>query len=399
MGRVLRPLMLAGALVAVLASTPLSAQRIKGPVSDGGPEASLAKIFDAIEQRKLDEALDRTDSLIKIYPNFRLAYLIRGDLLLARSQPLKDFGAAPGAPRERVADLQAEAIARLRAYRDKPQVNTMPRYLMQMRPEQKRAIVVDTQRARLYVYANDNGTPRFLADYYISYGKEGTDKSREGDRKTPVGVYHVVSSLPRKKLPDFYGSGAFPLNYPNEYDKLQGREGHGIWLHGVPSDTLARPPKASDGCVVLANQDLDAVASHLQVGMTPVIISDKVEWLSLDDWNKQRTSLLKEIDAWRQDWQSGDTERYLKHYARDFKSDNATRKQWAAYKRAVASDKQWVKVEISKLGMFRSPGKQEMVVVTFEQDYRSNNHQEVAQKRQYWIKEEGRWKIAYEGLA
>jgi hypothetical protein len=49
--------------------------------------------------------------------------------------------------------------------------------------------------------------------------------------------------------------------------------------------------------------------------------------------------------------------------------------------------------------MFRNPGKEEYVVVTFEQDYRSSNLSGQMKKRQYWIKEGGRWKIVYEGAA
>lgn len=387
------------AVVAACACSLAAAQRIKGPVSDGGPEASLSKVFEDIEARRLDSALDRTESLIRLYPNFRLAHLIRGDLLLARTRPISGFGNAPGASREQVADLQAEAIARLKAYRERPQSAAMPRYLLQMRPDQKHAIVVDTHRSRLYLYANENGQPRFVADYYITHGKAGADKLREGDKKTPIGVYHVTASVPRKKLTDFYGSGAYPINYPNEWDRIQGRAGHGIWLHGVPSDTLARPPRASDGCVVLANHDLDAVASKLQIGLTPVIISDKIEWLSMDNWHAEREALRQQIEAWRRDWESGDVERYLGHYARDFRSDSGTRAQWARYKRTLASRKDWVQVRIANLGMFRSPGREELVVVTFEQDYRSNNHTQAALKRQYWIKEGGTWKIVYEGIA
>jgi hypothetical protein len=40
-----------------------------------------------------------------------------------------------------------------------------------------------------------------------------------------------------------------------------------------------------------------------------------------------------------------------------------------------------------------------MVVVTFDQDYRSNNLSNVMKKRQYWMKEDGAWKIVYEGGA
>ncbi len=362
-------------------------------------DGALGEVIRAIEQRKTDEALKKVDALLVRYPNFRLAHLIRGDLLLARTRPLNAFGSSPDAPAEKLADLREEAVARLKAYRNRPPSNYVPRYLLQMEPDQKFAIVVDTQRSRLYIYQNDSGRPRFVADYYIAHGKLGAEKTREGDKRTPVGVYHVTANLPRQKLSDFYGSGAFPINYPNEWDRQQGRNGHGIWLHGTPSDTYSRPPRASDGCVVLTNQDLDALSSYLQVGLTPVIISNTIEWLSLDDWASERTALNREIEAWRKDWESRDVDRYLAHYSRSFRNNEGDFAQWSQQKRLVATSKSWVKVELSKLSVFRNPGKEDMIVVTFEQDYRSNNLSNVLKKRQYWVKEGGRWKIIYEGFA
>jgi murein L,D-transpeptidase YafK len=275
----------------------------------------------------------------------------------------------------------------------------VPRYLLQMTPEQQHAVVVDTQKSRLYLYQNNQGTPKFVADYYITQGKLGAVKAREGDKRTPVGVYHVTANLPRQKLTDFYGTGAFPINYPNEWDKRQGRSGHGIWLHGTPSDTFSRPPKASDGCVVLANQDLDSLGKSLQVGLTPVIISNQVEWLSLDDWQQERSALLTMIDEWRQDWESRDIERYAEHYSKKFTSDGQNYADWIEQKRRVNAGKSWIKVGTQNLSMFRNPGAEDYVVVTFEQDYRSSNLSNQMKKRQYWIKESGRWKILHEAAA
>lgn len=365
--------------------------------SDSGPEPILAETFTLIEQNRLDEALSLSERLVKAFPNFRLGYLIKGDLLLARSRELRTFGNAANAPPDKLEDLREEAIARLKAYRQKPPADTVPRYLLQLQPEQKFAVVVDTQKARLYLYRNVGGQPQFVADYYISHGKAGAEKAREGDKKTPVGVYYVTASLPRQKLGDFYGNGAFPINYPNEWDKRLGRNGHGIWLHGTPSNTFSRPPKASDGCVVLANQDLDALSKNLQIGMTPVIISNSIEWLSLDDWHAERKNLLDAIEAWRKDWESLDSEKYLRHYSAHFQSGNQNFDQWASQKRQVNAGKQWIKVAASNISMFRNPGKDEMVVVTFDQDYQSNNLNNQMEKRQYWMKESGVWKIVYEG--
>lgn len=384
-----------GLLAAAASKPPLT-------VSDSGPEPQLARIFREIEGNRLDSALQLTENLLRQYPNFRLGHLIKGDLLLARSQAISGFGALNGAPTERVADLRSEAVARLKGYREKPPANYVPRYLLQMPPDQRYAIVVDTQKSRLYLYENDagnGGRPRFVADYYVTQGKLGAEKVSEGDKRTPIGVYHVTSSLPRQKLADLYGTGAFPLNYPNEWDKRQGRSGSGIWLHGTPSDTFSRPPRASDGCVVLANQDLDAVAKNLQVGLTPVIISNTVEWLSLDDWNKERTDLNNTIDAWRADWESRDTDRFLKHYSKRFQASGQNFDQFATQKRQVNGSKEWIKVKVGNLSVFRNPGKEEVVVVTFDQDYRSNNLNNVMKKRQYWLREDGKWKIIYEGAA
>jgi len=390
---------LLAAALCLAAAGAVSAASPEQTYSDSGPEPMLDQVFAHIEQNRLDAALGQTERLLKAYPNFRLGHLIKGDLLMARSRQIKTLGNADNAPQDKLADLREEAIARLNAYRGKPQADYVPRYLLQMHPEQKFAVVVDTQKARLYLYRNVDGRPRFVADYYISHGKAGTDKVREGDKKTPVGVYHVTASLPRQKLTDFYGSGAFPISYPNEWDKRQGRNGHGIWLHGTPSNTFSRPPKASDGCVVLANQDLDALAKNLQIGTTPVIISSSIEWLSLDDWQAERTALSRSIDEWHRDWESLDTEKYLHHYSKRFQSGSQSLEQWSAQKRQVNSGKQWIKVGTTNISMFRNPGKEEMVVVTFDQDYRSSNLSNVMKKRQYWMKEDGVWKIVYEGGA
>ncbi|PKO91179.1 MAG: hypothetical protein CVU16_08465 [Betaproteobacteria bacterium HGW-Betaproteobacteria-10] len=379
-----------------------AAGALPATVSDSGPEAQLVTIFRKIEANQLGEALRLTESLLRQHPNYRLANLIKGDLLLARTQEIRTFGAMHDAPADKVADLRAEAMARLSGYREKPEKNNVPRYLLQMQPDQRYAIVVDTKRSRLYLYANDlanGGRPRFVADYYVTQGKLGAEKVSEGDKKTPIGVYHVTSSLPRQNLADLYGSGAFPINYPNEWDKHQGRNGSGIWLHGTPSNTFSRPPKASEGCVVLTNQDLDSIAKNLQVGLTPVIISSSVEWLSFDDWDKERNELNNSIDSWRADWESRNTERYLKHYSKRFKSGNQSFDQFAAQKKQVNAGKEWIKVKTSNLSVFRNPGKEEVVVVTFDQDYRSNNLNNQMKKRQYWLREDGKWKIIYEGSA
>jgi murein L,D-transpeptidase YafK len=363
------------------------------------PEDRLSGVFQSIEANRLDEALNRVDALIRDYPNFRLAHLVRGDLLLARAKPLETFGnVAKTVPAEKIDGLRGEALARLRAQRSRPGEDRLPRYVLQLHAEQKHVLVVDSRSSRLYVFGNDKGTPRLVADYYVTLGKNGMEKTRQGDQKTPVGVYHVTANLPRKKLTDFYGSGAFPINYPNEWDRRQGRDGYGIWLHGVPSDVYARPPRASDGCIVLSNPDLLSVGQRVQVGLTPVIIADEVEWADAASVAAERAALAGTVEQWRADWQSRDTERYLAHYSSRFASrEGQTYAAWAEHKRKVNAAKKWIKVGLGRVAMFRYPRERDFVVVTFDQDYKSDGLSNVMKKRQYWVKEGSTWKIIYEG--
>ena len=364
------------------------------------PELRLSAVFEAIEANQPELAMKRVDALIQDHPNFRLAHLVRGDLLLARARPLQTFGnVAKTVPQERIDELRDEALARLRAQRQRPAEDLLPRLVLQLDAAQKHVLLVDSRRSRLYVFANDNGLPRLIADYYVTLGKNGVEKTREGDQKTPIGVYHFTSYLPRQKLTDFSGAGAFPINYPNELDRSKGRNGHGIWLHGTPSSLYSRPPRASDGCIVLANPDLLTLGGRLQVGLTPVIIADEIEWSERDAVESDRQALAGALEQWRADWQSRDTERYLSHYSGRFTSGAQDLAAWREHKRNVNLGKTWVQVGLGRVSMFRYPREGDFVVVNFEQSYRSNNLSNVMRKRQYWIKESGRWKILFEGAA
>jgi murein L,D-transpeptidase YafK len=360
-------------------------------------EQALAKSLQAVGNNRLDIALNEVDSLLKAHPNFKLAQLVRGDLLMAHSKPISDFGDAPNAPRDRVQDLREEANARLHRVQQQQPI-AVPKYLWQLDAQQHFAVVVDTSKSTLYLYENVKGAPRYVADYYISVGKKGSDKVSEGDQKTPLGVYFVDDHIPSAKLTDFYGPGAYPISYPNEWDKRQGRNGHGIWLHGTPSDTYSRPPRASNGCVVLSNNDFTHLGKSLQVGITPVIITNHMEWRDENDVS-ERAELMSSIEKWRNDWESRKTEAYLTHYARDFSTGSTSLKDFAEQKRKVNTGKSWIKVKLSNLSVFPYPSQQGLVVVNFEQDYSSNNLTNRMLKRQYWMKRNGRWQIIYEGSA
>src|SRR3990167_5580733 len=383
---------------AAQASASANQKPLQLAINSHSTEAQLAKSLQAINNNRLDLALNEVNNLLRVTPNFKLAHLVKGGLLMARAGAIDNFGSAANAPRDKIEDLRDEARARLQRVLSQPDSKLASRLLWKLDEQKKYVLVVDTSRATLIVYENVNGEPRYVTDFYITIGKLGTEKVAEGDKRTPIGVYFIKAELPKNKLADMYGSGAYPLSYPNEWDRKNKRTGSGIWLHGTPSDTYSRPPRASDGCVALANDDLNKLAPYLQVGVTPVIITNQMDWSNEQD-RGERVSLLQAIEQWRGDWSSLDTDAYIGHYAHSFSSDRLNYQAWAEQKRLVNSAKSWIKVDVSNLSIFTYPERPDMVVVNFEQNYSSSNLSNRMKKRQYWIRQNNRWQIIYEGAA
>ncbi len=370
-------------------------------------EASLLKGLIQFRAGMLDEALEELTGLTEREPKFHLAHLVLGDLRLASTKVISDIGKAPlllddpDSARE-LARLREEAEVRLRAYLDGLPQGRVPRALLNMAPSVHTAIVVDKHTHRLYVYERgEDGTPQLVRDLYVSTGRANGNKYVEGDLRTPEGVYFITRHIPGAQLPDLYGYGAWPMNYPNEWDRHQGKTGHGIWLHGTEHMYYSRPPLDSEGCVVLPNLDLQAIEHHLHPGSTPIIVSERVAWLEDDQWLKKRDSLVRAIEQWRRDWASNDVERYLAHYAEGFWTREHDLHSWKAYKRGIASRKEWQQVELSELSLFAYPSEasqgKTMVVANFRQDYDSNNFRSSMRKRLYLVEEDGQWRIVYEG--
>ncbi|MEM7027516.1 MAG: L,D-transpeptidase family protein, partial [Pseudomonadota bacterium] len=301
---------------------------------------------------------------------------------------------------EKINALREEVLARWHYQDISINKADIPASLIQLNQKQDHIVVVDTSVSRLYLFSNQEGIPQLISDHYVTIGKKGTGKYVEGDQKTPVGVYFVTGFIDPEELPDLYGDGAFPINYPNVWDRRHGRTGYGIWLHGTPSRTFSRPPLDSNGCVIVSNEDLNILAPYMHHGETPVIITEKIDWISRQEWTQKQQGYAKFIEQWRQDWESKNADKYLSHYSKDYAGLGKDYHSWVAYKKRVNPSKKFIKVDISNKSMFMYPGDDSLLVVTFVQDYKSDNFQRRFTKRQYWQKEaDGKWRIIYEGAA
>ena len=148
----------------------------------------LAQSLISIRENRLDEALDQIDALLKIHPDFRLAQLIKGDLLMARARPLQTIGdVSPTRRQIASAALREEARARSRVTGRVRRRIGCPKYLLQLQPEQRYALVVDTAKSTLYVFENDAGRPRYVTDYYVTPRQERHRQAARRRQEDPAG--------------------------------------------------------------------------------------------------------------------------------------------------------------------------------------------------------------------
>ncbi len=404
-------LVVALSLLGTLAAQASSGHRKAKPAATAAPdksasatsataEARLIAIYQLIGKARNREALDKAGSLVLDHPNFQLAQLVYGDLLTAQTRPLNALGDVPAALAQAAApilsELRDESHMRLKALRERPPVGSVPSQFLALSGRNKHAIAIDASRSRLYLFENTATGLSLLADYYISLGKLGTEKAAEGDFRTPLGVYFITSNLDPKSLKNFYGTGALPINYPNVLDSKRGKTGGGIWLHGTPRNQFSRPPLSTDGCVVLANPDLDHIVRTVQVRTTPVVISTQLQWVAPQSARAQGKVFEDSLAAWLSAKSSGNLDRLLGFYTADFNSYGKTLSEWTPSLRKELAKSQGRTIAMKDLSMLRWTDAADTMVVTFGEV--PDGVRTGTTKRQYWIREGNQWKIFFEGV-
>lgn len=366
---------------------------------DGQAEARLIAIYKLVGLAKTREALPLAERLVRDHPNFQLAQLLYGDLLTAQLRPIRNLGDVPDTTAKvaaaQLSELRKESQLRLQALRERPAPGLIPSQFVALSARNKHAIAVDAAKSRLYLFENSGSGMKLLGDYYISVGKSGTEKAVEGDLRTPLGVYFVTSNLDPKSLKDFYGSGALPINYPNMLDVKRGKTGSGIWLHGTPPDQFSRAPLATDGCVVLANPDLERIIRTVEVRTTPVVIAQNLKWVAPMTAQADGKSFEDALVAWSNAKSSGDMTRLMSWYTPDFTSYGKNLGDYAPAMQQELKQLAGRAVQLKDVSYLRWTDASDTMVVTFGELAQGAKTGQT--KRQYWIRQSGQWKIFFEG--
>ena len=261
----------------------------------GGLDARETELFEALDRFRAGDrsgALEALDRVTDSYPNFRAARLIKSSLHETRSLRATLVDLTPRAVFSLMEDPTDEAHSRLSYWFERPPPGHLPAVLIEAAPGRTKAVVADTAHSRLYLFDWTGEGWTMQGDWYASVGRGGSAKKREGDLKTPLGVYFVTMWVAGRYLPDLYGAGALGLNYPNEWDQRRQRNGFGIWIHGEPRGLRSRPPRWSQGCLIISNPALETLVEAIEEQSIPVIIGDRLRWLAPSDHESRR-------DEWR----------------------------------------------------------------------------------------------------
>ena len=361
-------------------------------------------MYKLIAEGRSREALAQAETLARDYPNFQLAQLAVGDLLMSRTRPIRRMGDVPEPDTARslqvattLEELRNESRQRVDAQRSRPPAHSIPAQFLELSPRSRHAIAVDASRSRLYLFENTPKGLQLVADYYASVGKLGIEKSLEGDQRTPLGVYFITSRLDPATLKDFYGAGALPINYPNPLDQSRGKTGSGIWLHGTPPDQFARAPLATDGCLVLANPDLERILRTVEPRSTPVVIARQLQWVAPHAVQADRKSFDAVLNAWRNAKTQGDMNRLLGFYAPDFQSyRKKPLNEWTQVLQAETRALKGRELHLKDKSYLRWTDSADTMVVTFGEVAEGARTGPV--KRQYWARRGQQWQIFFEGV-
>lgn len=359
--------------------------------SPANPEQVIEQVVQDITSQRNQEALTKLDGLIERYPDFQLAQLIRADLLYSQGSLLEQMGNTTN--QATLAGLKSEVLVRLNAVKFPPE-NKLPASVLSLPSWLSHLVLVNLSDSRAYLFNVIKGQLRFVTSYYITQGKLGAGKEKEGDKRTPIGAYFLGSHIDRAKISSFYGIGAVPLQYPNSWDKLNNRTGHGIWFHGTPIGQYSRPPKASDGCMVFTNDDLAQILT-LDWRKTLVVTDRQIQWLSANEYGIAQKEVLSLLNSWRSAWEQLDLKAYLSFYAPNFTGGvGETIREWTAKKTQIFSYKRAHKIELSDLLLIPYPNEPDVLLMLFTQKYTRDGKESIERKRLWWRKnEQGKWQI------
>jgi murein L,D-transpeptidase YafK len=232
-------------------------------------------------------------------------------------------------------------------------------------------LTCNKENSTLNLYVKDtNNTYGFQNEYSAFTGKIKGDKVKEGDLKTPVGIYQITKKLTKEnKLDSFYGPLAFVTSYPNTYDKYRGKNGHGIWIHGLPTEQ--KRDEFTKGCIAINNSNIEGLNEIIDIDNTLLIINTDEVKKGIS--KETLATLLSQLYSWRYSWLFDDIDGYLTFYSSDFvRSDGMKFDRFKKYKTRVFKKIEKKTIIFNSINVIPYPNTDNIYQITFKELYKSD---------------------------
>lgn len=272
----------------------------------------------------------------------------------------------------------------------------VPSYVLMLPAAVETVLIAETDAAILHRYQAGDNRLRRRSSQPMSIGQNGVGKQRSGDRRTPLGVYFVVEEMDTSNLHRKYGPVAFPLDYPNAWDRANDRTGHGIWIHGVDPESGTRPVFDTDGCIALQNEDLLQLGDHLVPLHTPVIVTREIRRASPSEIAATRDALLAALQRWTASYRDGDWHQFLGMYADEFEYRGMNLEEWTSFRLLGIGDRPIEDFYIDEILLLEDPEEPGLFLSRFQQTIIEASGPVTMLKRLYWRRLDDGFRIVAE---
>jgi hypothetical protein len=274
----------------------------------------------------------------------------------------------------------------------------MPAWLLRLPESTPTAFVAESSTSTFYRFDRTPTSVAKIRQDYMSIGQAGVGKERAGDRRTPLGIYFVTEQLDTTRLHEKYGVTAFPLDYPNAWDRRLGRTGDGIWVHGVIEGGGVRPPLDTDGCIALPNERLLELEDDFLPNVTPVLIASEIDWAEAEALTETRLALESAVTDWAASLEKGDLFSWLELYDQSFEHWGMNKAEWSAFSLETLGQRAISNVEVSDLLLLGDPVEEGLFLSRFRLEISEGAARKViSMRRIYWRRSEsGAFRIVAE---
>jgi murein L,D-transpeptidase YafK len=256
-------------------------------------------------------------------------------------------------------------------------------------------IVCKPDMKKINIFKNNKNEKVKIFESNIMTGKNNGAKENKGDLKTPIGAYDLINKL--TKLDQFYGPLALVTSYPNSFDKINGRTGDGIWIHGVPLRGERDP--STKGCIALDNKNLELLDKSIDFTNSVLIIENNTTDINYSN-KTDMVTILSNFYSWKNAWKEGDFEKYISFYSSNFKkTDGSDIKKFISYKKSIFDRKEEKQIIFKDLNIIPYPNEENknMYKIKYYQIYSTKNYNFSGLKELYIEILDDKISILYEG--